>query len=205
MSATYTLVDFMRHGAPVGGRRYRGQIDDPLSDKGWRQMRDAVRHHHHWNAIVSSPMARCREFADWLGEHRKLPVSHDERLREVGFGEWEGRSPAELREADPDIVFDFKRDPLAHRPEGAEPLQAFSDRVGAAFDDVVATHMGGHVLVVAHAGVIRMVVGRVLGMPLGHSYRLQVGAASLARIRVEEKAGRRLEQLLFLSPGESSE
>lgn len=205
MSATTTLVDFLRHGAPVGGRRYRGQIDDPLSDKGWRQMREAVRHHNHWTAIVSSPLSRCREFADWLGRDRRLPVSHDERLREVGFGEWEGRTPAELREADPDRVFCFKCDPLAQRPEGAEPLDVFSERVGAAYGDLLAGHAGGHVLVVAHAGVIRVIMGRVLGMPLGHAYRIQVGSAALARIRVEERAGRRLEQLLFLSPGESSE
>jgi len=33
----------MRHGEPVGGRAYRGHsIDDPLSEKGWQQMWDAV-------------------------------------------------------------------------------------------------------------------------------------------------------------------
>ena len=37
-----TLIDMIRHGEPVGGRRYRGQIDDPLSEKGWRQMWAAV-------------------------------------------------------------------------------------------------------------------------------------------------------------------
>ena len=35
-----TRIDLIRHGEPVGGRRYRGQIDDPLSEKGWKQMRE---------------------------------------------------------------------------------------------------------------------------------------------------------------------
>ncbi|MEK6748901.1 MAG: histidine phosphatase family protein, partial [Pseudomonadota bacterium] len=37
-----TVVDMIRHGEPVGGKRYRGHRDDPLSDIGWRQMREAV-------------------------------------------------------------------------------------------------------------------------------------------------------------------
>ena len=40
-----TTIDLIRHGEPVGGRKYRGQIDDPLSDKGWTQMRQAVADH----------------------------------------------------------------------------------------------------------------------------------------------------------------
>jgi len=41
-----TTLDLMRHGEPVGGRRYRGQMDDPLSEKGWAQMRNAVGNHY---------------------------------------------------------------------------------------------------------------------------------------------------------------
>lgn len=201
MSGVRTFVDFLRHGEPVGGRRYRGQIDDPLSDKGWRQMREAVQHHHHWDHLISSPLARCQAFAEWLGEHRHMPVSLDERLKEAGFGTWEGRTPAELKAEDADLLFNFKRDPVNQRPEGAEDLRAFRQRVSDAFDDIINQHAGRHVLVVAHAGVIRMVMTRVLGMPVEHAYRIQVGSAALARFQIEEKAGQRLEQLIFLNPG----
>jgi alpha-ribazole phosphatase/probable phosphoglycerate mutase len=37
-----TTLDLLRHGESVGGRKYRGQTDDPLSEKGWAQMRDVV-------------------------------------------------------------------------------------------------------------------------------------------------------------------
>jgi alpha-ribazole phosphatase/probable phosphoglycerate mutase len=120
---------------------------------------------------------------------------------EVGFGVWEGRTAAEIKAENADLVFNFKRDPVTHRPDGAEDLRAFQQRVNAAFDDIVSQHGGRHVLVVAHAGVIRMVMTRVLGMPVEHAYRVQVGAAALARFQVEERAGQRLEQLLFLNPG----
>lgn len=196
-----TLVDFLRHGEPVGGRRYRGQIDDPLSDKGWQQMRDAVSRHRHWDHLVTSPLRRCRDFAEWLAAQRGITLSEDQRLREVGFGAWEGRTPAEIKAEDADLVFNFKRDPLAYRPQDAEDLLAFHRRVNAAFDDLLRQHAGRHVLVVAHAGVIRMVATRVLGMPAEHAYRLQVGSAALARFQVEERDGRRLEQLIYLDPG----
>lgn len=203
--ALYTTLDFLRHGEPVGGKRYRGQTDDPLSQKGWAQMVAATAGERPWLAIVSSPLVRCRAFAEWLSGTTAIPLRVEARLAEVGFGAWEGRTAEDINREIPDGVFDFKCDPVGRRPPGAEPLAEFSGRVAAAYEQIVAEHKGEHVLVVAHAGVIRMVVGRVLGMPLGHSYRLQVGAASLARFRIEEKAGRRLEQLLFLSPGESSE
>ena len=58
-----TLIDIIRHGEPVGGKRYRGQIDDPLSEKGWQQMRDAVAGHNPWDVIISSPLARCNRGA----------------------------------------------------------------------------------------------------------------------------------------------
>lgn len=83
---TITLIDMLRHGEPVGGRRYRGQTDDPLSDKGWRQMRAATAETRPWTAIVSSPLLRCRAFAEELAGQTGLPLAVDDRLKEVGFG-----------------------------------------------------------------------------------------------------------------------
>lgn len=199
--AVLTQLDFLRHGEPVGGRRYRGQIDDPLSEKGWRQMRAAAAGERPWNAIVSSPLARCRAFAEELAGETGLPLAFDERLKEVGFGVWEGRTAEELKREDPNRVFDFKRDPVAHRPSGAEALADFFARVTAAYEDLVARHAGGHVLVVAHAGVIRMVVCHALGLPPERAYRLNVASAGMARFKVEERDGGRLDTLLWLTQG----
>lgn len=197
----HTTLDFLRHGEPVGGRRYRGQIDDPLSEKGWKQMRSAVAGDHPWNSIVSSPLSRCRAFAEELAGQINLPLSFDARLQEVGFGVWEGRTAEELKAVDPSCVFNFKLDPIGNRPEGAEPLAEFSARVCAGYESVLAANTGGHVLVVCHAGVMRMVMCHVLGIPVQNAYRLQIASAAMARIRVDEKAGQRHESLLWLTPG----
>lgn len=199
--AIYTQIDVLRHGEPVGGRRYRGQIDDPLSDKGWRQMRTATTGACPWQRIVSSPLIRCRAFAEELAGQTGLPLSFDARLKEVGFGVWEGKTADELKAGDPDAIFNFKRDPVANRPEGAEPLSDFFERVGAAYDDLLARHAGDHILVVAHAGVIRMLISRVLGLAPERAYRIQVGSAALARLRIEQTGELRHEALLHLTPG----
>ncbi|MDD4880783.1 MAG: alpha-ribazole phosphatase family protein [Gallionellaceae bacterium] len=196
-----TLIDMLRHGEPVGGRRYRGQTDDPLSEKGWRQMRAATAGERPWTAIVSSPLARCRAYAEELAGQTGLPLAFDERLKEVGFGRWEGRTADEIKAVDPDAVFNFKRDPVAFRPAGAEALDAFYDRVGAAYEAILKQHAGGHVLVVAHAGVIRMVICRVLGLSPVHAYHIQVGSAGIARFRVEQKGDQRYAALLHLTAG----
>ncbi|MCP5277594.1 MAG: histidine phosphatase family protein [Thiobacillus sp.] len=201
-TTSYTHLDFLRHGEPLGGRKYRGQTDDPLSEKGWTEMRSAVGEARPWQAIVSSPLSRCRAFAEALAAELTVPLAMEDRLKEVAFGDWEGRTPSELKAEDPDVLFNFKRDPLGARPAGAEDLHAFQSRVAQAFDAMAEAYRGRQVLVVAHAGVIRMAICHVLGIPVGHAYRLQVGSAAMARFRVEEKPAGRLAQLLWLTPGQ---
>lgn len=197
----YTTLDFLRHGEPVGGKRYRGKTDDPLSEKGWAQMCAATAGTRPWMSIVSSPLTRCRVFAEWLSGVAAIPMSIDERLSEVGFGVWEGRTAEEINSEVPDAVFDFKCDPLGRRPEGAEPLADFSVRVSAAYEQIVSRHKGEHVLVVAHAGVIRMAISHVLGLAPDRAYHINVGSSGMARIRVEHKGAKRLDTLMWLSKG----
>lgn len=180
-----TTLDLMRHGEPVGGRRYRGQIDDPLSEKGWAQMHAAIGDAAPWSRIVSSPLARCRAFADMLAARHGLPLTFDDRLKEVGFGAWEGKSAAEIEAAAPGTLARFKADPIRSRPEGAEPLADFHARVAAALDDLLAQHAGQHLLLVGHAGVMRMALGWALQIPLENAYRIEVATASLTRLRFD--------------------
>ena len=133
-----TTIDLLRHGKPEGGRRYRGQIDDPLSPEGWREMWASVDGSAgSWQHIISSPLIRCYAFALALGHKLEVPVTRDQRLREVGFGAWEGHTADELRAQDPQIIARFYHDPVTNRPAGAEPLQEFRDRVSAALQDIL--------------------------------------------------------------------
>ena len=192
-----TTIDLLRHGEPVGGKRYRGQTDDPLSEKGWGQMRAAVKDHDYWDIIVSSTLHRCSDFAHELAKRHNLPVQLDDRLCEIEFGLWEGRTAEELMQEDPNQLLKFWMDPLNNRPPEAEPLKTFSDRVAGAWEDIIQTHFGKHILIVGHAGVIRMVMSRVLGMPLENLFRIQVPNAGATRIRVDSDGQNSLPQLIF--------
>jgi alpha-ribazole phosphatase len=185
VTAGETQIDLLRHGEPVGGARYRGQLDDALSEKGWRQMWRTVEGMSEWQQIVTSPLLRCSSFAVALGERLQLPVHEEPRFREVGFGEWEGRTRVELEKIDPGQVTRFLQDPVNSRPPGAEPLEDFTGRVQAGFDDLLDRFTGQSVLVVAHAGVIRAIMAYVLEVPPARMYRIHVANAGLSRIRTD--------------------
>jgi alpha-ribazole phosphatase/probable phosphoglycerate mutase len=192
-----TTVDLMRHGEPVGGRRYRGQRDDPLSERGWAQMRAAVGDQCPWSAVISSPLSRCAAFGRELAARHDLPLTLDGRLQELGFGDWEGRTAEELMRDDPQRLMRFWHDPVAHRPPGGEALGAFRERVVGAWESLLAAHAGRQVLVICHAGVIRMIVRHVLDMPLDRLFRIQVPSAGLTRIRVDGAGAEALPRLMF--------
>lgn len=179
-----SIIDLIRHGEPLGGRAYRGHtIDDPLSDKGWQQMWQAVGEHAPWSQIISSPLSRCRDFANALAEKHGISVETDERLKEVGFGEWEGKTPEQLRHERLQEYEAFYQDPVNNRPVGAEPLKEFISRVTEAYEETVSRHRGQHILLVTHAGVIRAVIAHILHAdPLG-MYRITVHNAGITRIR----------------------
>lgn len=192
-----TTVDLIRHGEPLGGRKYRGQLDDALSDKGWAQMWEAVGDFAGWQHIIFSPLSRCSEFAEVLGSRLHIPVNPDVRLKEIAFGDWEGKLPSEICARDPQRIFKFRCDPVLYAPSGAETLQDFHARVGAAWGDILKEHAGQHILLVVHAGVVRMVLCHVLGLPVGNAYRVNVGNAALSRIQIEHQGGQSLASLMF--------
>ncbi len=188
-----TRLDLLRHGEPVGGPRYRGQIDDPLSERGWAQMRAAVAGED-WEVLVSSPLLRCRAFAEALAAERGLPLEIESRFREIGFGAWEGRTAAELRAADAGALSRFYADPVAHRPPGAEPVAEFLARIAAGIEDCLQRHAGRRVLVVGHAGVIRAALVQMLAAPAPSLFRIKVPSAGLTRIEAD---GERPPMLIF--------
>jgi len=183
-----TILDFIRHGEPEGGRLYRGAaIDDPLSEKGWEQMWRAVGESRAWDQLVSSPLQRCHAFALTLGEKHGLPVSVEQDFREVGFGSWEGRSPVDIQQQDPEEYAAFYADPVNNRPPGAEDLLDFGRRVAGAMERTASAHTGKRVLVVAHAGVIRAALGHVLQAPPAAWYRAKVNNAGMSRFARDDK------------------
>ncbi|MEE8482519.1 MAG: histidine phosphatase family protein, partial [Acidiferrobacterales bacterium] len=177
----------LRHGEPVGGRAFRGsRINDLLSEKGWLQMWDAVPAKIPWQHIVTSPLTRCRAFAAALAEKHGLPLTVEEDFREVGFGDWEGRTADEIIADNAGEYAAFYRDPVKNRPPGAEPLDEFIDRVTRAYEGILQSNSAQSILVIAHAGVIRAIITHSLGSPPVTMYRIRIETASFARIRIHQ-------------------
>lgn len=183
-----TKIDVMRHGEPEGGRRYRGYgVNDPLTQKGWQQMWASIPEQAPWDIIVTSPLARCLDFAKALADKKGVPCIIEDDMKEIGFGVWEGLTPEEILTKDSEALNHFYKDPVHNRPEGAEDLDAFSQRVWQAYQSIASTHKNKHILIIGHAGVARAITANVLHMPLDDVYsRLSVEYAAIISTVINE-------------------
>ncbi len=169
-----TRIDVVRHGEIVGGQRFCGSTDVPLSAVGWQQLWAAVSDDPGWQAVVTSPLQRCAKFAQAFAEQQQLPWHSDERLRELHFGDWEGRDSAELWQHDREALSRFWANPAERPPPNGESLAEFSRRVEAAWHDLRSRYSGQRVLVVSHSGVIRLLLCRQHGLPLSRLLEIEI-------------------------------
>lgn len=179
-----TMIDLIRHGEPTGGNRYRGHaIDDPLSENGWSQMWNAVGSFNEWDRIVTSPLQRCKSFADALGDRYGIEVMVESRFKEVGFGAWEGLDHDAIKIDRAAEYSAFISDPVNQRPKDSEPLDDFIQRVSLAFSEIVERYRNERILIVTHAGVIRTIIAINLNIPPKNLYLIKVNNGGITQIR----------------------
>jgi len=169
-----------RHGetdANAGGL-LQGQRDHLLSERGRRQAELlAAALPLAPTLVVTSPLLRARDTATAYGH----PVTVDDRWREIGFGDWEGRHGAELL---PLLWRERATDP-EWAPPGGESLPAVGRRVRAALEELWADAARGEVVVFTHASPVKVSVAAALGAPVEVAGRMHLEVAALTRIRVE--------------------
>lgn len=150
--------------------RYQGQMDIPLSDIGIaqaKQLGERLRGVEIKRA-VASPLARAALTAQLaLEEHRAAQLSFDPDLQEIAHGEWEGLLASEIRERDPERLRAWREAPESVQMPGGESLQQVLDRAWPALVRA-AEGLGEEdtLLVVAHDAVNRVLLCRILGLPL---------------------------------------
>lgn len=172
-------LDLLRHGETELGGGLRGSLDDALTARGWQQMQDAVAERGPWDRIISSPLQRCRLFAEALAARRQLPLSLEPGLQELHFGDWEGRSAAELMQTDERGLGLFWSDPYGFTPPNGEPVLEFSTRVLGAVARLHQAWPGQRLLVVSHGGVMRLLLARARGLPREQLLSVEAGNGSL--------------------------
>ncbi|MDH3326867.1 MAG: alpha-ribazole phosphatase family protein [Gammaproteobacteria bacterium] len=188
----FTTIDLLRHGEVQGGPCYRGALDDPLTEKGWQQMLLAT-NNQSWDAVVSSPLCRCASFAHHLSP--KVHIHH--KLKEIDFGDWEGKTAKQLMKLSPDIFNNFMNDPNKNTPPNGEKLSSFKNRVINEWNIIVKQHQLKHILIVSHGGAMRTIISHILNIPSSNMMRLEIAHASMSRIRVYHDAEQMFPSLVF--------
>ena len=165
--------------------RYQGQVDIPLSEVGLAQARalgERLREVRIERA-VASPLSRAAHTAQLaLGEARAAQLGFDDGLKEIGHGDWEGLLASEIAARDPERLRAWREAPdsvLMPGP-GGESLQQVLDRAWPAFARAAAG-LGDDetLLVVAHDAVNRVLLARVLGLPLARLWTFRQAPTTL--------------------------
>jgi broad specificity phosphatase PhoE len=200
-----TRLVLVRHGETVwhAENRYAGSTDVALSQHGHDQADQLAG----WattaglSALWTSPLSRARNTATAVALATGLEARADDRLRELDFGRGEGHTAAEMRTLFPEAMAAFVADPVgAHLPGGEDPRAAVA-RALACLEDITSDAPDGRVLIVTHTTLLRLVLCRLLGLPMS-DYRRRfplVRNCALTEIRLD---GLRTALLQFNSPVE---
>ena len=173
------IIDLVRHGETVAGRDcVIGSSDVALHARGWVQMWQVARPlAARAQLICTSPLQRCRVVAERLAQRMQRPLLVVSDFREMDFGDWEQRAWSSLRDQ-----ADWHRAPERLHPPGGESFTVFAARVLQAWS-TLQTMAASRILLLTHAGVMRVVLCHVLGLDLARLFAFAVPHGAHACIR----------------------
>ena len=138
-------------------------------------------------AVVSSDLSRAISTADAIsGPRQRLP--HAEELRELNFGDWEGRATPEITDSDPEVSARFWRHPRSASPPGGEDWEQLFRRTSGYADRLSDRMPGRNIVAVAHFGTILTQIERSL--PGGLHEALKYGLDHLSVTRIDRTDGK---------------
>lgn len=157
-----------RHGRTAWNavQRLQGQRDVDLDDTGRVEAKRAARilATEQPDVLISSDLLRARNTATEIGAASGLPVVTDSRLREVGYGEWEGLAVEQIAQRYPDEHLRWKAGRQV-RVDGVEDLDQVTKRMLEALTEAADSAPGGTVVAVGHGGSIKHGLAALLGWP----------------------------------------
>lgn len=180
------MLYLIRHGAidATQEKRFVGQIDPPLSPDGRKQSERQGRQLANvpFSKVWCSDLKRAYETAAIVCRNRGLNLQPAPELREINLGQWDGVAMSQIREQFPDL-WQARGEDIGHiRPPGAESFADLQQRV-VPFIRRIAAQSAGNTLIVTHAGVIRVLLCKVLQMPLSNLFRIHLDYGGITLIK----------------------
>src|SRR4051812_47611433 len=180
-----TTFFLVRHAAVDAiGQFLAGRMEGiHLNDDG-RQQVDRLKRDlagRRFDAVYSSPMERARETAAAF-DHCAPAIEIAPEIQEIDFGEWTGKSFAELDADERWRCFNTER--AATRIPGGELMSEVQERVAGFLEKRAADHPHGRIVVVSHGDVLRAGLIHYLGMSLDHMLRIEIAPASVSVLEI---------------------
>ena len=190
---TLTRLIFVRHGQTSWNKKgkIQGRNDLPLSPEGVVQAREVADYIYtkksEWSVskVYSSPLKRAYETAKAIASRIELPVVDDLDLMEVDFGEISGLSWSEVERDHSEFLKTFRSDPFnTFYPNGESQATALL-RAEAFMDRALEENLGVGAVVVAHAAILRVMIGRVLELEHRNEGRMSISNCSVSVAKFE--------------------
>ena len=181
-----TRIIAIRHGETSWNvdTRIQGQLDIPLSDNGrWQAERlaEALRGEP-IQAIYASDLTRAWETAQYLSQTHGRQVIKEPGLRERGFGDFEGKTFAEIAALLPEQSMRWRRRDPEFSPLGGESLVALSARGVEAAERLAARHPGEQIALVGHGGVMDVLYRAATRLDIQAPRTWALGNAAINRL-----------------------
>lgn len=185
-------VYLLRHGETqynADGNRYCGRTDICLTEKGLTQAKlvhDQIKEIR-FDGIYSSPLERARHTAEIASG--SAAVQTDQRLIEVDFGQWEGKTKEEFISENAALWDSWMRDPSSSKAGGTgETATEVVQRVDDFYTELLEKHPSGNILVVGHNGINRLYLAHKLGMPLKNYRQIVQENSSITLVEFDQTA-----------------
>ena len=180
----------VRHGVTEWNRegRFQGHRDPDLSEAGRHEAALAAERlmaHEMLRParVIASSLGRALQTASPIARAAGVPAEPDPRLMEIGQGEWEGRTHAELEAEDAERYLAWRRATGIRQPPGGEPIEAATVRVRSVVDELIASDGASPICIVSHGGTLRILAHVILELADVHSLEVDnasIGVAALA-------------------------
>jgi alpha-ribazole phosphatase len=172
-----TRLYLIRHGNTADEETkkvYKGRLDIPLSQAGVARMGKAAAFlaSSGMTKVFTSTLSRSVESGKIVAAAQNLQIEKDPAFDEVAFGVWEGLSFSEIKERYPEDLGRWLEDPGAYPPPKGESFAEAQKRSMAGLKKAIADNVGGTIGVVAHAGIIRIMLFSLLDLRLTRLFRL---------------------------------